>query len=90
MAEIKKGLGEGGAYLAKEGAGDPGIYTILKEIAEDLAAGKAATIASADAVAAATSPPTKAEFDAVVTLVNEIKAALNAVQSTSIKTTVES
>lgn len=35
-------------------------------------------VASADAVAAATEPPTKAEFDAVVTLANETKAQLNA------------
>ena len=36
------------------------------------------TVTSANAVAAAGSAPTKAEFDAVVTLVNELKADHNA------------
>ncbi len=36
-----------------------------------------ADVASADGVAAAGANPTKAEFDAVVTLANEIKAQLN-------------
>lgn len=38
----------------------------------------AATVTSADAAAAAGSTPTKAEFDAVVALVNELKAKHNA------------
>ena len=36
------------------------------------------TVTATDATAAAGSAPTKAEFDAVVTLANEIKADLNA------------
>ena len=36
------------------------------------------TAASADATAAASTAPTKAEFDAVVTLLNELKAKYNA------------
>ena len=36
-----------------------------------------AAVASADAVAAASETPTKAEFDAVVTLCNELKAQVN-------------
>ncbi|MCL4514143.1 MAG: hypothetical protein M1379_00890 [Firmicutes bacterium] len=36
-----------------------------------------ASVAAANAVAAAASPPTKAEFDAVVTLVNECKSVIN-------------
>lgn len=36
-----------------------------------------ASVASADAVAAAGANPTKAEYDAVVTLVNELKAVVN-------------
>lgn len=35
-------------------------------------------VAAANAVAAAADPPTKAEFDAVVTLANELKTKLNA------------
>lgn len=38
-----------------------------------------AAVASADGVAAAGANPTKAEFDAVVTLANETKAQLNTV-----------
>lgn len=42
-------------------------------------AGKtAATVTAADAAAAAGTAPTKAEFDAVVALVNELKAKHNA------------
>jgi len=87
MAQIPKNFGDGGAHLAPEGAGTPGLKTILDDIADDLAAGKAAEITTADAVAAAGAAPDKAEFDAVVDLVNEIKTALNAVDATTIKTT---
>lgn len=45
------------------------------------ATASAYTAASADATAAADSAPTKAEFDAVVTLVNELKAKHNALVS---------
>ena len=38
----------------------------------------ATSVAAADAVAAAGDPPTKAEFDAVVALANELKADFNA------------
>lgn len=38
----------------------------------------ARTVSAADAVAAAGATPTKAEFDAVVTLVNELKGDHNA------------
>lgn len=40
------------------------------------------TVTSANAVAAASTAPTKAEFDAVVTLVNELKADMNALVAT--------
>lgn len=42
------------------------------------AAKTAATVTSANAAAAAGTAPTKAEFDAVVALVNELKAKHNA------------
>jgi len=83
MAEIPKNIGEGGANLAPEGAGTPGLKAILDDIADDL--GARTGITSPDAVAAAGATPTKAEFDAVVDLVNEIKAAMNV----TVKTTKE-
>jgi hypothetical protein len=86
MAKIDKRLGDGGRGVSYEGGAAP-LVEILEGIADDLAAGTAATTAAADAVAAVGDPPTKAEFDAVVTLVNEIKTKLNAVAATSLKTT---
>ena len=86
MANIPANFNEGGSNAAPSGANDPPLATVLRDIADDLAGGKAATIASADAVAAAGAAPDKAEFDAVVDLVNEMKAALNAVKTTTIKT----
>jgi len=41
----------------------------------------ASKVASADAQAAAGAAPTKAEFDAVVTLANELKKTLNSMLS---------
>jgi hypothetical protein len=46
---------------------------------DELKLDKTAKVASADAVVAAGSAPTKAEFDAVVALVNEMKTKLNAI-----------
>jgi predicted regulator of Ras-like GTPase activity (Roadblock/LC7/MglB family) len=87
MAEIPKDFGQGGAFVTPEGSGTPGLKTILDDIADDLADGRAATIASPDGVAAAGANPTKAEYDAVVLLVNELKAALNAATATAVRTT---
>lgn len=81
MAAIPKNFGEGGKNLTPGGASNPlNLATVLRDIADDLAAlngGAAGTITSPSAVAAAGANPTKAEFDAVVTLVNEIKSKLN-------------
>jgi len=46
---------------------------------DELKLDKTAKVAAADATAAAGAAPTKEEFDAVVTLVNEIKTKLNAI-----------
>jgi hypothetical protein len=71
--DIKKGFTEGGAGI---GSGTTSRHKRLEDafraIAADLLAGRAALIASPDAVDLATA----------LTLVNEIKAALNAVSST--------
>lgn len=80
---IKKGYTEGGAGI---GSGTTAHHKRLEDafraIADDLALSRSAAIASPDAAAAAGAAPDAAEFLVVVTLVNEIKAALNAVSST--------
>lgn len=79
MTDVRKTYGVGGAGL--QGSGDalhPPIQEVLRGLIDDQAAGTAATIASPDGVDAAGAAPDAAEFDAVVLLVNEIKAALNA------------
>jgi len=90
MAEIKINDFAGGAGI-QEGHGSSGLATALRDVADDLAAlnaagNRPANIVSADAVPSVAAP-TKAEFDAVVTLVNEIKASINAVVSPTIATT---
>jgi hypothetical protein len=47
------------------------------EVTGSFKASGVAAVTSADAAAAAGSTPTKAEFDAVVTLANELKAQVN-------------
>jgi hypothetical protein len=58
------------------------VYTKASGTAAELTANPeqaaVADVASANGVAAAGANPTKAEFDAVVTLANETKAQLNA------------
>lgn len=65
MAEIPKRLGVGGAFLTPEGSETRSLKAILDGIADDLAA--RSTIASPDAT----------DLPTVLTLANEIKAALN-------------
>lgn len=82
MTTIKERTFDGAAGIGR-GSSDPDLATTLQEVADDLAAlnaagNRPAVIASPDAVASV-GVPTKIEFDAVVLLVNEIKAALNAV-----------
>lgn len=81
MAKIAKNFGSGGANLTPGGASNPNsLAVVLRDIADDLGllnGGVAGAITAADATAAAGANPTKAEFDVVVTLVNQIKAKLN-------------
>lgn len=76
--KIKDSYGEGGVGVGSTKTADhPRISDVLRGMIDDIA-GKGVTITSADAAVAAGDPPTKVEFDAVVTLVNEIKTKLNA------------
>ena len=77
MAAIKESFGTGFAGLSPTGAGTPTLAGALRDIADDLANGKSASIVSADASDLATA----------ITLVNEIKDALNAVLAITILTT---
>lgn len=78
MAAISEKFGSGGTNLTPGGAaGTPSLATALRDIADDLANGKAATIASTDAV----------DLASALTLINEIKAALNTVDGVSLLTT---
>lgn len=76
MATIPKDFGSGGSGVPPAGSATPSLKDILFDIADDLADGKAATIASPDATDLATA----------ITLVNEIKAALNAVDAKTVRT----
>lgn len=75
MAEIPSDFGVGGSGTAPRGGhGKPSLVTILNDIADDLA--EIGPIASADA----------SDLGTAITLVNEIKAALNALD-TNLRTT---
>lgn len=88
MTIIRTNFGEGGANLAPGGAaGDPDLATTLRDIADDLDALQPAAVTSPNATAAVGANPTKAEFDAVVTLVNELKARVNSPAAATLKTT---
>ena len=66
MAAIKIDYGSGGGHMSPTGHDDqPSLASVLRDIADDLA--DRSTIASADASDLATA----------ITLVNEIKAAMN-------------
>lgn len=90
---ITKDFADGARLLTEANAGETDKDPMnrgtkaLRDIADDLATLKVATITSADAAAAAGDPPTKAEFDVVVTLINEIKTKLNAIAAGTILTT---
>jgi hypothetical protein len=88
VAAISKRFGSGGANLAPGGAaGTPTLADALQEIADDLSALKLAPVAAAAAAPAAGATPTQAEFDAVVTLVNELRDKVNAIAAVTLKTT---
>ena len=80
MTTIKERTFDGAAGIGR-GSSDPDLATTLQEVADDVAAlnasgNRPATIASIDAT----------DLAEALTLVNEIKAALNAVVAPSIKT----
>lgn len=79
--KISKDYNVGGSGQGSgKGATQPRLVDVIRGLASDVARAGAGSfaIASADAAVAAGATPTKAEFDVVVALVNEIKAALNA------------
>lgn len=78
MAVIKKNFGYGGGNVVPLGSGgSPTLADVLRDIADDLALTQVATIVSADAT----------DLASAITLVNEIKGALNAIAGGTIKTT---
>ena len=87
MAAIPSNFGTGHANLAPGGQGKPTLAQALRDIADDLDGLQVATITSPNGVAAAGANPTKAEFDAVVTLVNEIKTKINTTAAVTLLTT---
>lgn len=69
MAVIKKNFGYGGANVVPLGSGgSPTLAEALRDIADDLAGKEIAAILSADAT----------DLASAITLVNEIKGAINA------------
>lgn len=86
MTAIPKNMGEGGANVAPEGTGTPTLAQTLRDVADDLASVKGATIA-APALLAFTDPPSAAEMALLRTLVNEMRAAMIATAGTTLKTT---
>jgi hypothetical protein len=77
MATITPRFGSGGANVVPGGAeGFPTLAQVLRDIADDLASVQAPTIASPDAV----------DLPSALTLLNEIKAKLNAIHTTALKT----
>lgn len=74
MSAISVYFGEGGANLVPAGGGGaPSLAQALRDIADDLASVKGATVA-APALLAFTDPPAAAEMALLRTLVNEIRA----------------
>lgn len=87
MVMIKKDNFREGRAIGKSPEEQDSLYEAFADIADDLQGLNGlvtTTITSASAVAAAINPPTKAEFDVVVTLVNEIKTKLNLTNAVSI------
>ncbi len=78
MTAIKISFGSGGGNITPSNSqGTPDLATTLRDIADDLDGIQVGTIASADASDLATA----------ITLVNEIKAALNVNAAVVLKTT---
>ncbi len=77
MATITERFGSGGANVVPGGAGgQPTLAETLRDVADDLAALQTPAIASPDA----------ADLPSAITLVNELKAKLNAIHAAVLKT----
>ena len=77
MATITKRFGSGGANVVPGGAGGELTLTeALRDVADDLAALQTPAIASPDAT----------DLPSAITLVNELKAKLNAIHAAVLKT----
>ena len=77
MATITERFGSGGANVVPGGAGgQPTLAEALRDVADDLAALQIPAIASPDA----------ADLPSAITLVNELKAKLNAIHAAVLKT----
>ena len=84
--KIRNDYGEGGAGVGStKTAQHPRIAEVVQGLVTDIGSRTPATIASPDGVAAAGAAPDKAEYDAVVLLVNEIKAAMNAASAATVQ-----
>ena len=84
MAAISKRFGSGGANLTP--ASRPSLADTLRDIADDFATLQIDALTAPAALVAAGAAPTKAEFDAVVALVNELRTKVNAAAA-ALKTT---
>ena len=77
MATVTKRFGSGGANVVPGGAGgEPTLAEALRDVADDLAALQIPAIASPDAT----------DLPSAITLVNELKAKLNAIHAAVLKT----
>ena len=80
MVAISNRFGSGGANLVPQGgAGQPSLVDVLRDVADDLAALKPATVTSADAAATFGANEQK--------LLNELKKIVNAMAAVVVKTT---
>ncbi len=78
FTETAAGNRYAGRVTAAKDANNVIWFVLANQVSDTMKQGAARTdIASANAAAAAASPPTKAEFDVVVTLVNETKTVVN-------------
>lgn len=78
MAAISEKFGSGGSNLTPGGAaGTPSLATALRDIADDLGATQLTTVSAIDAT----------DLAEALTLVNELKAIIDANASVTVKTT---
>ena len=86
MATIFSDYGTSGPYPATGTDEYPPIADVLRDVADDFDDMQLTTAATADGVYAAGANPTKAEYDALVDLVNELKGIVNAQAAASLRT----